>query len=412
MTLRHRTLARAGAAIVGLFAAGALAAPAYAGTATDLELTVAGTKVAAGSEGKVGWVKITNKGEGTPTALTVAADLSDLDPEKMVALPAGEDCEADEAGPKITCSVPADDIPGPGETLEFPVLVLRNPEVAGPYTGHVTFTISSPDDTTPDNNSKTVEVAISERSGVDLGVIAPDVKNEIDLAESTSLPAFTEDAIHPGDTSAVLGFAINQGDMTATGVKVSVTLPKQVTFAEKEEGCTYSADTRTVTCNYEQVSLIPADKDTDGNDDVSAFAVIWFPIKVAEGVTAPVALTGGTFGAAALGQVEFEEQASTLSTEAAPKLPANVKLLGASDVPDVDPSDNVDGFAVIVAAEGGGGGGDGDEDGGPTLPVTGVQVGLIGGLGAGVIAVGGVLVLLARRRRVILVTPDDERPTA
>lgn len=55
----------------------------------------------------------------------------------------------------------------------------------------------------------------------------------------------------------------------------------------------------------------------------------------------------------------------------------------------------------------GGGSGGGAGDGG--LPVTGVQVGLIGGVGAAVLLAGAALLLLSRRRKVVLVTPTDER---
>ncbi|AEB42061.1 hypothetical protein VAB18032_04675 [Micromonospora maris AB-18-032] len=59
----------------------------------------------------------------------------------------------------------------------------------------------------------------------------------------------------------------------------------------------------------------------------------------------------------------------------------------------MDVSDNQDGFAVVVAAfpkdDGGGGGG---------LPVTGPQAGLITGAGLAMLTVGGILLLLARRR--------------
>lgn len=72
------------------------------------------------------------------------------------------------------------------------------------------------------------------------------------------------------------------------------------------------------------------------------------------------------------------------------RLPANAVAVPAADV---DVSDNQDGFAVLVAAfpkdDGGGGGG---------LPVTGPQAGLITGAGLAMLTVGGILLLLARRR--------------
>ncbi|MFV2101987.1 hypothetical protein [Micromonospora sp. LOL_024] len=68
----------------------------------------------------------------------------------------------------------------------------------------------------------------------------------------------------------------------------------------------------------------------------------------------------------------------------------------------VDPSDNTDDFAVVVAAKGGFGDG-------PGLPGTGVQVGLIGAVGAGVLGAGVAMFLVSRRRRVVLVAPGDEK---
>ncbi|WP_433289587.1 hypothetical protein [Micromonospora sp. CA-244673] len=37
------------------------------------------------------------------------------------------------------------------------------------------------------------------------------------------------------------------------------------------------------------------------------------------------------------------------------------------------------------------------------------QVGLIGGVGAAIMLAGGALLMLSRRRKVVLVTPTDER---
>ena len=72
---------------------------------------------------------------------------------------------------------------------------------------------------------------------------------------------------------------------------------------------------------------------------------------------------------------------------------------------DIDPSDNVDGFAVLVAGPtGGSGGGTGDD---PGLPVTGPVAGTIGGIGGAVLVAGAIMFVMSRRRRVVLVTPDD-----
>ncbi|GAB2928933.1 hypothetical protein GCM10027280_15520 [Micromonospora polyrhachis] len=72
--------------------------------------------------------------------------------------------------------------------------------------------------------------------------------------------------------------------------------------------------------------------------------------------------------------------------------------------PESKPADNT--AAIIITVHGGSDGG-----GGGGLPVTGVQAGLIGGIGAAVVVAGVVLFLLARRRRVVLVTPADEEST-
>jgi hypothetical protein len=75
--------------------------------------------------------------------------------------------------------------------------------------------------------------------------------------------------------AVVNGFFLNQGDMTADGVKVTVTLPAKATFAEVEPGCVYTADNRTVTCQYADITLIPADHDTTKDSAKSAGAAFF-----------------------------------------------------------------------------------------------------------------------------------------
>lgn len=396
MKFRTRALARAGAAV--LLASGATAAlsvPAYAaGTETDLELSVAGTKVAANAPGKIGWAKITNKGPNTPSALSIAADVSGLDFSKVFVAPIDGDCveEGEDLPERWTCELTDDLIPGPGETVEVAVLTLKTHPGVGAYQAPITFTISSPDDTNKENNSKKTNVVFSEESGVDLGVLVPDVKERF-------LPTTGDEAtpLYPGDTTSVIGTVFNWGDMVANGVRVTVQLPEKVTFAEAEAECEYTADKRKATCEYETVILSPTSEDED-EDYVAEF---FWPITVDAGVEAPVTLPEGSWTVEALGQSPIDGP----QARAAGALPENVRMVSAEEVGvnEVDASDNVDGFAVLVADDGGSGGGGG-------LPVTGAQAGVLGGVGLAVVVAGGLLFLLARRRRVVLVTPADEKP--
>jgi uncharacterized repeat protein (TIGR01451 family) len=110
-----------------------------------------------------------------------------------------------------------------------------------------------------------------------------------------------------------------------------------------------------------------------------------------------------------------ESTSATLSLKILSATVADGKAEVSSAVEDPNPGDNTAPIKVTVLenstspsagpsavpsapAAGGTGGG---------LPVTGMPVGLISALGLGVAAVGGVLMVLARRRRAVIVTPID-----
>jgi LPXTG-motif cell wall-anchored protein len=123
-------------------------------------------------------------------------------------------------------------------------------------------------------------------------------------------------------------------------------------------------------------------------------------LRVAADAPAPSVLPDGVVHAEPL---VADEQAPAARRAAA--LPDNI--LEVPESLDVDRSDNADEFSVYVAAASGGGGGGGGE-----LPITGAKAGLFGGVGLAVLAAGAMLLVIARRRRVVLVTPRDETPTA
>ncbi|WP_327023234.1 hypothetical protein [Micromonospora sp. NBC_01739] len=393
MIFRARRAASLAAA--ALLAAGAVTAfgvPAHAaGTETDLAVTAAGTRMTEGVEGKYGWIKIANQGEGTPGKVLVKVDVSKMDDEKMMLVPLSfGECEViGESKPELfTCELAKEEIPGPGETSEVSIVLFKMDEkVTGPLTAPVTISIESDDDTDDSNNSIDVDVELTPESGVDLGVFVPDVKTRFDFDSGKE-----KGPLRPGDTALVYSQVINQGDRVAEGLKLTFQLPKGAKF-EPIEGCEIGDDRRTVICQDKNFLLEP-----------NLLIEAELAITVDGDLEAPITLKGGSLEATAFGALPVDSPAIHRKAAKPAFAKAKVRQAEESDFADLDPSDNTDDFAVILAAPNGGGGGG--------LPVTGVQAGLIGGVGAAVVVAGAVLFLLARRRRVVLVTPGDEKTTA
>ncbi|MFU8851727.1 cell wall anchor protein [Micromonospora sp. SL1-18] len=409
MIFRNRPLVRLGAA--ALLASGAITAfgaPAHAaGTETDLAIDVVGTRVADGAAGKLAFAKVTNKGKNTPSELGVRIDVSKLDFAKVAVVPFAEECDVEPGsqGPAlVTCWAEKEALPGPGETIDLPVVLVKLVEsLDKAYSAPVKFTIISKDDTNKDNNTKSVDVEFSKESGADLTVLADDVKNAVKVKNGKI--EVTGD-LHAGDTAQLIYEVVNQGDMPTAGLKVTVKLPKGVTFTETEDECEYAADNRSLVCTYPELPFIPLTQFDGKGDDVPG-GEFYHLLSVGADVKAG-ALKGGTVSVEPI----LPAKGLTAQSKVIKRLPKNMTPLQKSDLADLDPSDNTDGFAVVVAAKGGGGGGvgGGDDEGG--LPVTGAKAGLIGGIGAAVLLAGGAMFLVARRRRVVLVTPGDEKPTA
>jgi hypothetical protein len=399
MTFRH--IARVGAA--GLMAAGIVAAaavPAYAAE-VDFGVGLKTTTIAADANGKLGFVHITNNGSTTPAKVNLIFDVTKLDQSKVV-VPEPGDCTY--AAGIADCPVPTDWIPGPGSTGDVPIPLVKQAGATG-AAGQLTITVVVAGDTNKANDSKTVDVSVGGH-GVDLGVVVPDVT----LLDTDEIP--TGKPIPPGGSSAVQGIIINQGDATATGLHVTVALPKDVTFPDSE-GCTLSADKRAVDCVADDLPLTPAVDEPSG-DDTSVVAFI-FPVTVSADAQGPVTLTGGEATVAATGQESLPaEAARKLARRANLDLPKGFHRATKAQlaVVDVDASDNTDGFAVLVAGKPGGstGGSTGGNGGGTGggLPVTGPVAASVAGAGAVAIAIGAFLFVVTRRRRVVLVTPADE----
>jgi LPXTG-motif cell wall-anchored protein len=399
MKLRtRRVLARAGAGGLALFASGAMIAvggAAHADAGADLELTVSSGSVAIGEPLAKHRATSLNKGPGDAVGWQFEYDLSGLD-DSVVTVGDRLHLGCELAGEKIRCSTVG---LAQGHSLAQPTPFTLT-KVPGKHGSAGFYTVTAVSETDPDqtNNSAKVEVEVPA-IGVDLAVYAEDVHQVTEEGE------FTDRPVPPGGRTLTFGVVGNFGDTIARGIKVRVTLPQYLTFDEVEPGCAYSAGNRTVTCDYDQITLVPADQDTDDSDDVISAVGIVFPVKVAEDAPGPVVARGGEMFSSALAVEDGVDPASVARSRSA-GLPEGATGMSAKQLDDADPADNTDTFRAHIGAPAGDGGGGGVGGG---LPVTGVQAGLIGGVGAGVVLLGGALFLLARRRRVVLVNPGDEK---
>jgi hypothetical protein len=399
----RRRVAGAGVGALALFATtAALASPARAAeSSADVSVTVASTKVAVGASGKIFRIDLVNDGPDAAADTVLNIDLSGLDAEKVVADPSTlpEICTASKAN--IVCKL------GEGaarETLSFPLTLNRVEDAKEGPAGSLTVEVASAtNDPKPENNKASADIEIAP-SGVDLTVDADDVYQIDEKGESTGEP------VPPGEVTLLSTFIVNQGDTAANGLAFTAKLPEHVSFSPegRYDFCSYSSDGRTADCQVDDLQLVPIEK-ADPDNDVYGAIDVPFVVEVAEDAPGP-ATPRGTFTASAV----HSDETARMSTLAKAALPKGITALttteAENEVKDVDAGDNVDEYTVFIGAAASGGGGGGGTGGG--LPVTGVQVGLIGGVGAAVLALGAVLFVLSRRRRVVLVTPGDEEPTA
>ncbi len=423
--MRLRRINRIGA--IGLLAAGAVAlvpAPAFA-AGTDLGVNLTGVSLAADAPLKLAILTITNNGTTTPAAVDVRFDTTGLDTSKVTMAEPDPRCRTGNG--ITTCRLGVEDIPGPGRSTKLPVPMERVTD-AGGAAGHLTVTVAVAGDTDRADNSATADVTVAD-SKVDLSVYAGDVGDagDIDAGELVVRP------IAPGAVGLLFAAVMNQGDTTAAGIKVDVTLPEHSTVAEPVDGCEQSADKRSLSCVLDDVTLVPFIKAEQVERAALFFAA---PVRVAPDAPGPVALQGGVVSAIALGH-----EARVARRAKAEALPGSFSRPSAAELAaiDADPTDNADRFAVLVAGRADAGDGTGQVDGGQAaggqvdggqvdggqaaggqvdggqaggvqsaaLPVTGPALPLVAGGGVAAAALGVLLYVVARQRRVRLLAPDD-----
>ncbi|MER7420124.1 cell wall anchor protein [Micromonospora peucetia] len=415
MTLFHcSTLARAGA--VALLAAGGLAAvavPAHAADQADLALTPVSYQVAKGvkaAKAKPFKFTVQNLTDAVDAkAVTVTVDTSGLK-AKRVGYVVPDGCET--TGATFTCRL-GDLRGGTSEDFGIPLF-----STGGKGNGGVlVVTVSSATGDPNLDNNKDIDVPITvTKPGYDLTAWVQDVQANVVVNGAVA----DEPDLRPvrrGETVPLDWAVYNDGSRPATGIFYGLVLPAGVSFATLPEGCVEQEPIEgkaRVFCEDAGVTIRRGQYYTA---DVT--------VKVGDGVTEPVLREGDLF-AYGLDTVEGEPEAEPqVAGPAQRKAFAEVDVLDNHTVfeafvdlsaqptpqptptvaPTATPTDGPTAGPTTTPGTGGGGG-----DGGG-LPVTGVQAGLIGGIGAAVLLAGGALLLVSRRRRVVLVTPGDEKST-
>ncbi|MEU4774739.1 cell wall anchor protein [Micromonospora sp. NPDC023644] len=419
MTLFHRSaLARAGA--VALLAAGGLttvAVPAHAADGPDLAVIPISTQLAKGvdaARSKPFKFTVTNAGTATAENVSFRVDTRELK-KRRVGFVVPEGCHVIEDY-LYQCSL--GDLPA-GTSKDFGVPLFST---GGRGDGGVL--VVGVATTTPESDlgDEVVEVPVTvTKPGYDLTAWVQDVQGNVVVNGAVA----DEPDLRPvrrGETVALDWAVYNDGSRPATGVFYGITLPAGVSFVTLPEGCVEQAlpDREQAFCEDAGVTVRRGQYYTA---DVT--------VKVGDDVTEPVLREGDLFAYgldAAEGEPEGEPQVAGPAQRkafsevdaldnhtvfeafvdlSAQPSPTPTPTGEPTPTPTVAPTATPTGgpTAVPTTTPGTGGG-----DGGG-LPVTGVQAGLIGGIGVAVLLAGGALLLVSRRRRVVLVAPGDEKST-
>jgi hypothetical protein len=407
MTLHHRGPARIGVtAVLAAVALTTAAAPAQAVDRADLSLAPLSFQLARGvKEAKAKPFKfdVHNSGPSAARGVVVTVDVSKLNPKKVGYLvPAG--CTTAATG--YTCGLP--DVAA-GTGAEFPVPLYSTGGRGDGGTLTVRVSSATPDGDTADNEV-TVDVPVV-RPSYDLSAWTQDVHASV-VVDGDAVGEERKTPLARGATADLDWLVYNGGSRQAVGLFLTLGLPAGATFAKLPEGCVARpvGGLAVYDCTVPDVVLKPGQ--------------VWTApvrVKVAREAAGSV-LTPGVLTAFGLADTAASLTRTAGGQEGRPATEAQRRMFK-----ELDEGDNTSTFDIFVAATTGPtpaptgsptptgsavpsgtavptpGGGDG---GG--LPVTGVQVGVIGGVGLGVLVLGGVLFLLARRRRVVLVNPDDE----
>ncbi|HEY0699754.1 MAG TPA: cell wall anchor protein [Micromonospora sp.] len=409
----RRALLRAGTAALLTAGGLAVAAPAHAVDQADLDLTPSSFVLAKGvKEARAKPFKFTvrNLGPADATDVEVTVDVTGLTRKVGHLLP--PDCA--EAAGVYTCALDSlaggPDVPaGTSEEFGIPLYSTGGTGDGGVLKVTVSSATGDPDD---ENNVVELDIPVV-RASYDLSTWTQDIHADV-VVDGDDAGERDLDPVPPGATEELDWLVYNGGRRRAVGLFFTVGLPAGATVAELPDGCEKrdAGGLDVYDCTVPEVVLRPGQFYTDT-----------IRVRVDASVTAAV-LTPGVVTAYGMNDVADEEEAEEPRAGVRTATAAQRRMF--QELDEFDNTSIYDIFVDRVAAPtptatpstgptagptaGPGDGGSGGGDGG--LPVTGVQAGLIGGIGLAVVVAGGVLFLLVRRRRIVLVSPDDERPGA
>jgi hypothetical protein len=371
--MKVRTIAAAAAVTTIVLAPGPVLA--NAADQADLSVVALSTTIAANeAEARRAPFRfsITNNGPDTADNVVVEIDFGKLDARKV-----GYEAPCATEGQKVVCRM--ESFPGgTGMEFTFPVYARVGQGAAGAVTVRARSATADP---RPENNAVQVAAEVGakryELVAVAFEVYADDTEPPI---EAWPVPA--------GGSATLDWFLVNTSDRPRKGLVYAIQLPERVSFAQRQDGCEYGADNRTMTCADPTAVLRPK----LGN----AYHVGGTRITVAADAQGPV-LAGGTIQAYA----REESSGGTANP--------NVKELSEGQrgrVAEVRLDEPVARYGVHVGPA------QAEEGFLSTLSIgrlgSGASIALIGTVGAAVLATGVVLFIVSRRRRVVLVAPDDQ----
>ncbi|WP_148272162.1 hypothetical protein [Micromonospora maris] len=140
--------------------------------------------------------------------------------------------------------------------MEIPILITVSTNTQEPFEGEFSLSAGmSWTENNPVETRKRFTFSVVDNPEADLSVIAWDVDQSVPI-DAGPIGPDPHGPLNPGEAGGLQYLVANHGRKAVSGLKVTIRLPKGVTFIYQDEPCVIDSDGPTAVCTYDRLALV------------------------------------------------------------------------------------------------------------------------------------------------------------